>query len=57
MEDKIIGIVFEDGKEDWSLWLHDGLSQEDNDAIVDILMKYRNDGYSVRNVYDELTNL
>ena len=57
MENKLVGFVFEEGDEDWSLWLNDGLSKEDNDAITAILRKYEHDGYSVRNVYDELVNL
>lgn len=57
METKLVGVVLEEGDEDWSMWITDSISKEDNDAIANILKKYEHAGYSVRNVYDELTNL
>ena len=56
-EIKIAGIVFEHAPEDWGIWFFDGISKEDNEAIMNILDKYTDQGCSVRNVYDELSKL
>ena len=59
MKDRInlIGFVYEHSDEDWSLWLTDSISEEDQNAIMEILDKYYGEGSSVRNVYDDLINL
>lgn len=51
---KIIGIVYEHGCEDWSLFMTDEISNEDQIKISEILSKYDTTGYSVRNVYGEM---
>ena len=45
---KIKGIVFEHGNNDWSIWITDYISAKDQVAIRKILEKYDNDGGSVR---------
>ena len=59
MKDRInlVGFVYEHDDEDWSLWLTDSISEEDQNAIMKILDKYYGEGSSVRNVYDDLINL
>ena len=59
MKDRIslIGFVYEHDDEDWSLWLTDSISEEDQNAIMAILDKYYGEGSSIRNVYDDLINL
>ena len=59
MKDRInlVVFVYEHDDEDWSLWLTDSISEEDQNAIMKILDKYYGEGSSVRNVYDDLINL
>ncbi len=46
--DNIVGIVYEHGNDDWSIWITDYISAKDQAAIRKILEKYDNDGGSVR---------
>ena len=45
---KIRGITFENGKNDFEFWYNFELSQEDEKIVLDILLKYINEGESVR---------
>lgn len=45
---KIKGIVFEHGNNDWSIWIGAEMSNEDQHIIRTICKKYMNDGCSVR---------
>ncbi len=54
---QIVGIVHSYGDEDMSLWMPDYISQDDQDAIGEILEKYRMDGSSVRNCYEQITEI
>lgn len=47
-EIRIVGIMFEHGADDFSLWEGFNLTKEDSDAIQTILSKYETEGYSVR---------
>lgn len=54
---QIVGVVHSYGDEDMSLWMPGYISQSDQDAISEILEKYRMDGSSVRNCYKEITEI
>ena len=44
----IKGIVFEHGDDDWSVWITDKMSDEDQAKIKEIMAKYENDGCSIK---------
>ncbi len=56
--EKIVGVIYEHGYKDWSLWLC-GMSEEDEQTVKEILKKYTNDGFSVRGkeVYDGIDQM
>ena len=50
----IIGIIFEHGKDDYGLWEGFVLSEEDENAIWQILQKYDTEGCSLRGTRKEI---
>ena len=52
--DRISGIIFEHGKDDYVLWEGFNLSEEDETAIWQILQKYDTEGCSVRGTRKEI---
>lgn len=54
---QIVGVVHSYGDEDMSLWITDHISQSDQDAISEILEKYNSDGCSIRNCYEQITEI
>lgn len=53
-EDRISGIIFEHGKDDFGLWEGFVLSEEDENAIWKILSKYDTEGCSIRGTRKEI---
>ena len=51
---KITGIIIKHGKNDYGLWEGFNLSEEDQNTIQQILMKYDTEGYSVRGTREEI---
>lgn len=54
---EIIGFVFKHDDEDYEYWETDAISEEDQQKIWEILMKYSDEGSSVRNVYEKISTL
>ena len=56
MEDKIriSGIIFEHGNDDYGLWEGFYLTEEEEDQIIEILMKHNTEGCSVRGTRKEI---
>lgn len=56
MEDKIriSGIIFEHGKNDYGLWEDFYLTEEEENQIMEILMKHDTEGCSVRGTRKEI---
>ena len=52
----IDGIIFKSGRNDYTLWEGFKLSREDEDAINTILLKYDNEGGSVRGTRQEIAS-
>lgn len=52
--DRISGIIFEHGKDDYGLWEGFNLLEEDEIAIWQILQKYDTEGCSVRGTRKEI---
>ena len=53
-KDRISGIIFEHGKDDFGLWEGFVLSDEDESAIWQILQKYDTEGCSIRGKRKEI---
>ena len=45
--DKLIGFIWQHGDDDYSTWKVE-LSDEDMAAVMDVLVRYETEGYSVR---------
>lgn len=54
MAERICGIIFEHGTDDYGLWEGFVLSEEDENAIQQILSKYDMEGCSVRGTRKEI---
>ena len=56
MEDKIriSGIIFEHGKDDFGLWEGFLLTEEEENQIMEILMRHDTEGCSVRGTRKEI---
>ena len=56
MEDKIriSGIIFEHGKDDYGLWEGFNLTEDEENAIWDILRKHDTEGCSIRGTRKEI---
>ena len=53
-ESRISGIIFKHGVDDYDLWEGFVLSEEDENAIWQILQKYETEGGSVRGTRKEI---
>lgn len=51
---KITGVIIKHGKNDYGLWEGFNLSEEDENIIQQILIKYDTEGYSVRGTREEI---
>ena len=56
MEPRICAIIFEHGNDDYGIWEGFHLSEEDENAIQQILMKYETEGCSLRGTRKEIAN-
>ena len=57
MEDKIriSGIIFEHGKDDYGLWEGFNLTEDEENQIMEILMKHDTEGCSIRGTRKEIS--
>ena len=57
MEDKIriSGIILEHGKDDYGLWEGFNLTEDEENQIMEILMKHDTEGCSIRGTRKEIT--
>lgn len=53
-KERIYGIIYEHGDDDYGLWEGFNLSEEDTNAIQQILSKYDTEGCSVRGTWKEI---
>ena len=54
LKDRVAGIIFEHGKDDFGIWEGFVLSEEDENAIWNILSKYDTEGCSIRGTRKEI---
>ena len=56
MEDKIriSGIIFDHGNNDYALWEGFSLTDEEENAIMEILMNHDTEGYSIRGTRQDI---
>lgn len=53
-EIKLVGFIIKHNSEDYSLWETDAITDEDQEALWEILRKYGTTGSSVRNCYEQI---
>lgn len=53
---KISGIVFEHGNDDFAFWEGFSLTEEEENQIVEILMKHDTEGYSIKGTRKDIVN-
>lgn len=51
-DEKLVGFIYCRGKKDFSCWETEAISEEDQNAIEEILIKYDDKGTAEGNVYD-----
>lgn len=54
MSTKISGIVFEYGNNDYGFWEGFSLTEEEENQIMEIIMRHNTEGYSVRGTGKEI---
>lgn len=59
MKDKVVlcGFIFCHGNKDFSIWETDAISEADRNKIEEILSKYATEGTSVRNCWEQLSDI
>lgn len=53
-EVRIAGILWQHGDDDYALWEGFNLTEEEENAIAEILFKHDTEGYSVRGAYNQI---